>query len=82
MLNYKSNTNLLKGLLSDNRTASYLYDNRDIKRKLLRFLKESTEETGLMPNERYKSIKDALRDAMGGDLPIELLNYLTSNLKG
>ena len=82
MLNYNSNQNLLKGLISDNKTASYLYDNREVKRKLLKFLKESTEKTKQVPNKRYKFLRDALRDAMGGELPIEMTNYFTSTLKG
>ena len=68
MLNYNSDSNLLKGLISNNSLASMLYENIEIKMTLLKFLKQTTIETGKLPRERYNTLYEALDDAIGSDI--------------
>ena len=60
MLSYNTNQNLLKGLKSTNKIASFLYENRYLKKKMLDFLKQWSKETGQTPKDKWNTIAEVL----------------------
>ena len=73
MLKFNSKENLLLNLQSNNAVATMLYENPQLRRELMTFLKNFREETGRMPREKYGSILDVLFDMRSQGEILQLL---------
>ena len=82
MLNYNSNQNLLKGIRSSNAIASVLYENRDLKRKVLKFLKDYYETTGELPSTKFRTMNTVCAQVMDLDEYSKLFKNITNTPKG
>ena len=71
MLDYNSNQNLLKGLKSNNRLASVLYNNRAMKLKILEYLRS------LDGSREYTKLYDVCCDALGKEEIDKVLSTVT-----
>ena len=82
MLNYNSNQNLLKGIRSSNAIASVLYENRDLKRKVLKFLKDYYQTTGELPSTKFKTMNEVCVQVVGMEEYSRLFRNIVNTPKG